>query len=65
MKILPHYGHFIKGSWQQDRETLLVCNKYTGDELATVGMASREIVREAVGNAYETFNNTELPPTER
>lgn len=62
---IQHFGHFINGEWLDSHESLTVTDKYTGQPIATVAIATREEVREAVSNAFETFQSTRLSPIER
>ncbi|MBO8163603.1 MAG: aldehyde dehydrogenase family protein [Brevibacillus sp.] len=64
-QTVPVYGHYINGEWRTSAETMPVLNKYTGEELARIGKASREEVREAVTNALETFRRVKLSPVRR
>jgi acyl-CoA reductase-like NAD-dependent aldehyde dehydrogenase len=59
------YGHFINGKWVKSEETLPVFNKYTGEEFARIGKATKEIVSTAVGNALETFQTKKLSSSQR
>ncbi|WP_134701120.1 aldehyde dehydrogenase family protein [Ammoniphilus sp. YIM 78166] len=60
-----NYGHYIHGEWIKSEETLSVYNKYTGEEFAKVGKGTREVVTEAVTNAFETFHSIKLTPWQR
>ncbi len=60
-----NYGHYINGEWIKSEETLSVYNKYTGEEFAKVGKGTREVVTEAVTNAFETFHSVKLTPWQR
>ena len=59
------YGHFINGEWVESKETIPVLDKYTGEEYARIGKASKEIVTEAVDQALKTFQTKKLSPAER
>ncbi|OXS79324.1 aldehyde dehydrogenase family protein [Domibacillus enclensis] len=59
------YGQYINGEWHMSQETLPVINKFTGEEYAHIGKASREEVDQAVTNALETFRTKKLSPYER
>ncbi|MEH7436652.1 aldehyde dehydrogenase family protein [Neobacillus drentensis] len=64
-KNIQIYGQFINGVWQASEETIPVLNKFTGEEFARIGKASREEVDHAVTNALETFQTKNLSPYER
>lgn len=59
------YGQFINGEWHSSEETMPVVNKFTGEEYARIGKATREQVEQAVANAAETFKTKKLSPSER
>lgn len=63
--MMLNYGHFINGEWRTSEETISVYDKYNGEEIATIGKASRGDVSDAVENALETFESTKLTPSER
>ncbi|NHM33054.1 aldehyde dehydrogenase family protein [Neobacillus terrae] len=60
-----YYGNFINGIWKDSNESLAVFDKYSGEEIATIAIASKEEVREAVKNSYETFQAAKLSPMQR
>jgi acyl-CoA reductase-like NAD-dependent aldehyde dehydrogenase len=62
---LQHFGNYINGEWHDSKETLPVFDKYTGEEIAKIAIASREEVTEAINNAYETFQTVKLSPIQR
>lgn len=62
---IQNYGNFINGKWQTSKETLSVFDKYKGEEIARIAIASREEVTEAIQNAYETFQTVKLSPIQR
>ncbi|NHC43229.1 aldehyde dehydrogenase family protein [Bacillus sp. MM2020_1] len=62
---IQYYGNFINGQWVESEETLPVFDKYTGEEIARISIASREEVNEAISNAYETFQTVKLSPMQR
>lgn len=59
------YKNLIGGEWIGGEETLPVQNKYTGDTIAYITKASREVVNEAVSNALQTFKTKKLTVEER
>lgn len=59
------YGHFINGQWISDQNTIPVINKYSKEEIAQIGNASRRIVSDAVTNALETFHTKKLDSNQR
>lgn len=46
---------FVGGNWIEDRETMPVLDKYTGETIAVVPVASRETVGEAIAAAHAAF----------
>lgn len=58
-------GNIIGGRIDTSGETFPVFNKYSGEKLALVHKASREVTGEAVQNALETFKTHKLTPVER
>lgn len=62
---VPIYGSMIGGETDYSGETIPVYNKYTGERLAEIHKASREVVGRAVGNALHTFKTIKLSPVER
>jgi acyl-CoA reductase-like NAD-dependent aldehyde dehydrogenase len=59
------YGNFIGGEWTEPTDTIPVFNKYTGEEFARIGKATKEEVNHAVTNALEVFQTTTLSPNQR
>ncbi|RFU70185.1 aldehyde dehydrogenase family protein [Peribacillus saganii] len=64
-KNILTYGQFINGEWHASKESFSVANKFTGEEFAIIGKATREEVEQAVTNAEETFRTKKLSPNER
>ncbi|MDR4949876.1 aldehyde dehydrogenase family protein [Neobacillus cucumis] len=64
-KTLAVYGNYVNGTWKNSTETLPVFDKFTGEEIAKVAIATREEVTEAIDNAYETFQTSKLSPAQR
>lgn len=62
---LPLYGNFIGGEWRSATESMPVLHKYTGEEIARIGKATKEEVSEAVACAWETFRTHKLDPYRR
>ncbi|UOF90296.1 aldehyde dehydrogenase family protein [Fodinisporobacter ferrooxydans] len=59
------YGHFINGNWIDPNETFAVLDKYNGNEIARIGIASRQAVDDAISNALQTFQTKTLTPVQR
>jgi acyl-CoA reductase-like NAD-dependent aldehyde dehydrogenase len=49
------YKLLVAGEWIEDRETLPVIDKYTGEVIATVPLATRATVEKAVAGAHAAF----------
>jgi acyl-CoA reductase-like NAD-dependent aldehyde dehydrogenase len=62
---MEKYGHFINGEWKVCENTIPVLHKYTGEEIGTIGCASKEVVSQAIENAQHTFQNHKLSENER
>jgi acyl-CoA reductase-like NAD-dependent aldehyde dehydrogenase len=56
---------FIGGKWMEDRESMPVIDKYTGETIATVPVASRETVEKAIGAAHAAFPQWSRTPAHR
>jgi acyl-CoA reductase-like NAD-dependent aldehyde dehydrogenase len=56
---------FIGGKWMEDRESMPVIDKYTGETIATVPVASRETVEKAIGAAHGAFPQWSRTPAHR
>jgi acyl-CoA reductase-like NAD-dependent aldehyde dehydrogenase len=56
---------FIGGEWMEDRESMPVIDKYTGETIATVPVASRETVEKAIGAAHAAFPQWSRTPAHR
>lgn len=59
------FGNFINGQWQKAQNTIPVYHKYSGEEIARIGCASREEVTDAIACALETWKTTNLSPYRR
>ena len=55
----------IGGKWVDDRETMPVIDKYTGETIATVPVASRETVDKAIGAARDAFSAWSRTPAHK
>src|SRR5512134_568879 len=55
----------IGGKWVEDRETMPVIDKYSGETIATFPVASRETVEKAIGAAKEAFPAWSRTPAHR
>jgi acyl-CoA reductase-like NAD-dependent aldehyde dehydrogenase len=55
----------IGGKWMEDRESMPVIDKYTGETIATVPVASRETVEKAIGAAHAAFPQWSRTPAHR
>lgn len=62
---MKKYGHYINGEWIDSEETISVFNKYTGEEFAQIGKASKALVSEAVKSALTAFHEKKLSTSER
>ncbi|QUG42589.1 aldehyde dehydrogenase family protein [Psychrobacillus sp. INOP01] len=62
---LLEIGHVINGEHIYEGETLIVENKFTNEHLATIYCADEEMVKKAVTNAKETFQNIKLSAQDR
>jgi len=58
-------GSIIGGETDVSGETIKVFNKHTGERIAEVHKASREVVTRAVDNALHTFKTVKLSPMQR
>lgn len=64
-KNYPVYGHVINGEMLYSGETLPVYDKYSGEIIAEIHKASREVVTRAIDNAKKVFNEIKLKPFQR
>lgn len=65
MSKIELYGNLINGEWIKSESTFDVTDKYTSDTIAKVSHADEPLVKKAVSNAYQTFNNNQLTVIER
>lgn len=63
--MTKHYPLLINGEWTNTGEKLEVSNKYSGEVMATVAVAGRSEVDQAVAAAVEAFHTSPLPPYKR
>jgi acyl-CoA reductase-like NAD-dependent aldehyde dehydrogenase len=59
------YRLFVGGKWVEDRESMPVIDKYTGETIASVPVASRETVDKAIGAAHAAFPAWSRTPAHR
>ncbi|NEU30905.1 aldehyde dehydrogenase family protein [bacterium LRH843] len=59
------YGHLIGGEMLFSGETLSVNNKYSGEIIAKIHRADKDVVEKAIENAIYTFKHNKLTPYER
>ncbi|WP_044895292.1 aldehyde dehydrogenase family protein [Bacillus alveayuensis] len=59
------YRNLIGGEWVEGEELLPVYHKYTGEVIGYVTKASKQVVHDAVSNAYETFKTKKLTTQQR
>jgi acyl-CoA reductase-like NAD-dependent aldehyde dehydrogenase len=59
------YRLYIGGIWTDERETMPVIDKYTGETIGVVPVASRETVERAIGAAREAFPGWSRTPAHR
>jgi acyl-CoA reductase-like NAD-dependent aldehyde dehydrogenase len=62
---IPVIGSLIGDRWDYSGETIPVYNKFSGEMIAKVHKANREVVSSAVENAVQTFKTTKLSAAER
>ncbi len=62
---MDHYKLYIGGKWVDTEEKFDVIEKYTGIPFASIAQASKENVDDAVKSARNSFNKTNLTPTQR
>ena len=55
----------VGGAWVSDEKTMPVIDKYTGETIATVPVASRETVEKAIAAAHEAFPSYSRLPAHR
>lgn len=65
MNEVELYGNLINGEWIKSESTFDVIDKYTSDTIARVSHAEESLVKKAVSNAHQTFNNNQLTVIER
>lgn len=59
------YGNYIHGAWTEVEDTFPIYDKYTGEEFASIGNATKKEVTAAVSDALETFHTVKLSPVKR
>ena len=59
------YRLFVGGQWVEDGESMPVIDKYTGETIAVVPVASRETVAKAIGAAHAAFPAWSRTPAHR
>ena len=59
------YRLFIGGKWTGGGETMTVMDKYTGETIGTVPVASREMVGQAIASAHAAFPAWSRTPAHR
>ncbi|WP_420852086.1 aldehyde dehydrogenase family protein [Paenibacillus hamazuiensis] len=62
---IPVFGSIIGGETDFTGDTIPVYNKFSGERIAEIHKASREVVGRAVANALHTFRTVKLSPVER
>ena len=65
MKSTREHRLFVGGKWVKDKETMPVIDKYTGETIGAVPVASRETVDRAIGAAREAFPGWSRTPAHR
>ena len=65
MKSTKEHRLFVGGKWVKDKETMPVIDKYTGETIGAVPVASRETVDRAIGAAREAFPGWSRTPAHR
>ncbi len=56
---------FVGGKWVEEKQSMPVIDKYTGETFATVPVASRETVDRAIGAAHAAFPDWSRTPAHR
>jgi acyl-CoA reductase-like NAD-dependent aldehyde dehydrogenase len=59
------YRLLIGGKWVDGRETMTVMDKYTGDPIGSVPVASKEMVEQAIASAHAAFPAWSRTPAHR
>src|SRR4030067_2719737 len=55
----------VGGKWVSDKETMEVIDKYTGETIGVVPMASKKTVEKAIGAAHAAFPSYSRLPAHR
>ena len=55
MTIANAHRLLVDGKWIEEKETMPVIDKYTGETIGVVPVASRETVEKAIASAHEAF----------
>src|SRR3972149_3563089 len=59
------YRLFIGGKWTAGRETMTVIDKFTGESIGVVPVATREMVDQAIASAHAAFPGWSRTPAHR
>ncbi|MGB3096080.1 MAG: aldehyde dehydrogenase family protein [Candidatus Deferrimicrobiaceae bacterium] len=65
MTIAKAHRLLVDGKWIEEKETMPVIDKYTGETIGTVPVASRETVGKAIAAAHEAFPSYSRLPAHR
>ncbi|MBK5094095.1 MAG: aldehyde dehydrogenase family protein [Deltaproteobacteria bacterium] len=65
MSIAKAHRLLVDGKWIEEKETMPVIDKYTGETIGTVPVASRETVGKAIAAAHEAFPSYSRLPAHR
>ena len=65
MTIANSHRLLVNGKWVEDRESMPVIDKYTGETIGLVPVASRETVESAIGAAHAAFSSYSRLPAHR
>ncbi|MGB5994689.1 MAG: aldehyde dehydrogenase family protein [Candidatus Deferrimicrobiaceae bacterium] len=65
MTIAKAHRLLVDGKWIEEKETMPVIDKYTGETIGTVPVASRETVGKAIAAAHEAFPTYSRLPAHR
>ena len=65
MAIAKAHRLLVDGKWIEEKETMPVIDKYTGETIGTVPVASRETVGKAITAAHEAFPSYSRLPAHR
>jgi len=65
MTISKAHRLLVDGKWIEEKETMPVIDKYTGETIGTVPVASRETVGKAIAAAHEAFPSYSRLPAHR